>query len=72
MQQTNSTPLGLQRFRRIKRDPVKLTALLYLREVLLTEQYEQAFDIIAIAREFGAESFEIQNLLEDPRRMPKA
>ena len=71
MQQTNQPP-ELQRFRRIRRNPVKLTALLYLREVLLREVYEEAADIIAIAKEFGAEPFEIDFLLEDPRRFPKA
>jgi hypothetical protein len=56
----------------IKRNPVKLTALLYLREVLITEAYEEAAAIIAIAKEFGAQAFEIDYILEDPRRMPKA
>ena len=72
MQQTNQPPGLQQRFRRIRRNPVKFTALLYLREVLLKEAYEEAADIIAIAKEFGAEPFEIDFLLEDPRRFPKA
>ena len=58
--------------RKIKRDPVKLTALLYLREALLTEKYEECREIIAIAREFGAGDFEIQNILEYPRRPVRA
>ena len=55
---------------RIKKNPVKLTALLYLREALLEERYEECADFITIAREFGANEFEIQYLLEDPRRRP--
>lgn len=53
-----------------KRDPVKLTALLYLREALLEERYEECADFATVAKEFGAREFEVQNLLEDPRRMP--
>lgn len=55
---------------RIKKNPVKLTALLYLREALLEERYEECAEIIAIAHEFGAHDFEIQYLLEDARRRP--
>jgi hypothetical protein len=47
-----------------------LTALLYLREALLQERYEDCAEFINTAREFGAEFFEIQNILEDARRMP--
>lgn len=54
-----------------KRDPVKLTALLYLREALFEENYEECADFVAIAREFGAHEYEIQRLLEDPRRIPR-
>ena len=50
--------------------PVKLTALLYLKEALLKERYEDCAVILAVAREFGAASFEIQDLLEDQRRSP--
>lgn len=64
-------PFRIGRFARIRRDPVKLTALLYLREALLEERYEACAEFIAIAREFGAQPFEIDQLLEDPRRMPK-
>ena len=56
--------------KRIKRDPVKLTALLYLKEALLTEQYENCKEFIEIAKDFGAQDFEIHYLLEDPRRKP--
>ncbi len=57
--------------RRLGRHPVKLTALLYLREALLEERYEECAEMIGIAQEFGAQPFEIQNLLEDPRRIPR-
>lgn len=50
--------------------PVKLTALLYLKEALLKEQYENCKELIAVAEEFGALPYEIQDLLEDPRRNP--
>lgn len=56
--------------RRITKNPVKLTALLYLREALLAEDYEECPVIIQIAREFGAQNFEIINLLEAPTRVP--
>ena len=52
------------------RHPVKVTALMYLREALLNEVYEDCRLAIEIARECGAQEFEIQNLLEDPRRRP--
>ncbi len=50
--------------------PIKLTALLYLREALIKQQYELCPEIISIAREFGAANFEIEDLLEDQRRKP--
>lgn len=50
--------------------PVKLTALWYLKEALVKEDYEICSDLIAIAKEFGANDFEIYALLEDPRRNP--
>ncbi|MBI1977554.1 MAG: hypothetical protein HYS55_02255 [Candidatus Omnitrophica bacterium] len=56
--------------RRTSKHPVKLTALLYLREALLDEVYEECPFAIEVAKEFGAQDFEIQNLLEDPRRNP--
>jgi len=57
--------------RLIRKNPVKLTALLYLREALIKENYEACPNYIAIAREFGASDFEIRTLLEDARRLPK-
>jgi len=67
---TRANILRFPRLRRARRNPVKLTALLYLREALLEERYEDCAQIIAIAREFGAQILEIQDLLEDPRRHP--
>ena len=62
---------GFRKVRWIVKNPVKLTALLYLREALQKERYEECAELIEIAREFGARPFEILNLLEDPRRMPQ-
>ena len=61
----------LWRRRRTSKHPVKLTALAYLREALLNEAYEDCAVAIEVAKEFGAEEFEILNLLEDPRRKPE-
>ena len=66
-----SNASGLWNRRRTSRHPVKLTALLYLKEALLNEVYEDCPLAIEIATEFGAEDFEIENLLEDPRRNPE-
>ena len=63
---------GIARYRRRSRDPVKLTALIYLREALIAERYEDCTDFIAIAKEFGAYDAEIRALLEDPRRHPNS
>lgn len=52
------------------KDPVRLTALLYLREALQAERYEDCKDIISIAFEFGATANDVQSLLEDSRRKP--
>ena len=54
----------------MNRNPVKLTALLYLKEALVRQQYEHCRDIIAVAKEFGAADVEVQDLLEDQRRTP--
>jgi hypothetical protein len=65
--------IGLKKeknLKRVARDPVKLTALLYLREALLEQRYEECRAFIEVAEEFGAQDFEIQYLLEDPRRIP--
>jgi hypothetical protein len=60
------------KYRRRTRDPVKLTALIYLREALISERYEDCADCIAIAKEFGALDEEIRVLLEDSRRHPSS
>ena len=60
----------LWRRRRTSRHPVKMTALLYLKEALLNEGYEECPLAIQIAKEFGAQDFEVIDLLEDPRRKP--
>lgn len=60
------------KYKRRVRDPVKLTALVYLREALLEEKYEDCFEFIAIAREFGALDEEIRVLLENPKRHPNS
>lgn len=56
---------------RVRRHPVKLTALLYLRDALRAERYEDCPLFAAVAREFGAHAREIEELLEDPRRTPR-
>jgi hypothetical protein len=56
--------------RLVAKHPLKLTALLYLREALLKEDYETCAQIVQIAKEFGAADFEVDYLLEDPRRSP--
>jgi hypothetical protein len=56
---------------RVRRHPVKLTALLYLREALRAQRYELCPEFIAAAKEFGAKEQEITELLEDSRRMPR-
>lgn len=53
-------------FLRANKDPVKLTALLYLREALLAERYEECAEFVQTAREFGALEKEIQSILENP------
>jgi len=44
--------------------PVGFTALLYLKEALKLERYEDCQSFIDVSREFGAEEWEIQNLLK--------
>lgn len=71
MNATTGTNIS-SRYRSRSRDPVKLTALIYLREALVSERYEECAEIIAIAKEFGALDAEIRILLEDPRRHPQS
>ena len=56
--------------RLVMKHPVKLTALLYLKEAIAKQKYETCAEIIAVAKEFGAADFEVRDLLEDPRRSP--
>ena len=65
-----TTKRKYRRFKKVVKNPIKLTALYYLRESLMKENYEQCAEIIGIAKEFGASPFEIQLLLEDPYRFP--
>ena len=44
--------------------PLGLTALVYLKEALDAEKYEDCQTFIDIAQEFGAEGWEIQNVLK--------
>ena len=50
--------------------PIRITALLALKQALLQEKYEECAEIIAVAKEFGAADQEVYYLLEDPRRNP--
>ena len=56
---------------RIQKNPIKLTALLYLKEALKKERYEECPELIRVAKEFGAQDREVEELLEDPRRTPR-
>lgn len=51
---------------------LKITALQYLKEALIGENYEECPELITAALGFGARENEIRNLLEDPRRTPGA
>lgn len=44
--------------------PVRLTALIYLRETLKAEIYEECAALIEIAKEFGACEEEIESVLD--------
>ena len=63
---------AIYRCGRKNRDPVKLTALLCLRESLIGERYEECGEFVAIAREFGALASEIKAIVENPRRHPQS
>ncbi|MBI3292929.1 MAG: hypothetical protein HYZ73_09025 [Elusimicrobia bacterium] len=56
---------------RVAKNPVKLTALLYFKEALLKQRYELCPGFLEVAREFGVQEREIEELLEDPRRTPR-
>ncbi len=70
MLKTQKVSYGIWGRRPMSKHPVKLTALLYLKEAVYKEQYEVCPEYISVAREFGAQDYEIQDLLEDPRRSP--
>jgi len=53
----------------VRQDPVKLTALLYLREALLKEKYEDCAVLVTEAKQLGADAYEIQDILENPQRL---
>ena len=55
----------------LEKHPLRLTALLYLREELTRENYEICHEIIDLALEFGASDLDIRLVLEDPRRIPQ-
>ena len=70
MLRTQISSYGVGRRQPMSKHPVKLTALLYLKEALQRERYEICEGFIEVAQEFGAQDYEIQDLLEDPRRSP--
>jgi len=72
MAQTANPGRPRSRLIRQRRDPLRLTALLYLREALIKERYEECAEMIEIAHEFGATPMEVQFLLEDVRRTPQS
>ena len=63
-------PAGEGKRTRKSSHPLKITALWYLKEALVREKYEKCAEIVALAKEFGAADFEVDDLLEDPRRSP--
>ncbi len=53
----------------IARDEVlKATVLLYFKEALLTERYEECAELIRIAKGFGAERSEISGVIAESNR----
>jgi len=71
MAQTTFSRSSRNRIRQY-RNPLRLTALLYLREALQTERYEECAELIRFAKRFGARNGDIRSLLEDARRFPRA
>ncbi len=63
-------PAGENKRTKSSSHPLKVTALWYLKEALVREQYEKCSEIVALAKEFGAAEYEVGDLLEDPRRSP--
>ena len=48
---------------------VVMTALVYLREALAMEQYEECRQIITLAQEFGATELQIQQTLQADQQL---
>ncbi len=46
-------------------EPLKLTALLYLREALEKESYEDCAEIVGAAKEFGAQTSDIRSVIAE-------
>ena len=46
-------------------DVLKATALLYLQDALVSEQYEDAPELIATAKKFGAQQGEISKVIAE-------
>lgn len=53
----------LARGARSRAHPVKLTALLYLREALNEERYEEMAELVEIAKDFGTDYWELRKVL---------
>jgi len=47
----------------LKDDTLKITALLYLKEALITEQYEKCAELIRKAKRFGAQQEDISHVI---------
>ena len=47
----------------VARHPVQLTALLYLRDILRDQRFEEAPELLALAREFGAPEHDVEKVL---------
>lgn len=45
--------------------PVLLTAMVYLRDALVAERYEECAGLIEIAKEFGANTWDLHSILTD-------
>lgn len=58
------TNAGQQTTSGLDLSPLKLTALTYLAEARIKEDYEQMADIVQSAKEFGASMREIKTVLE--------
>ena len=66
MNQTNFTKNN--RITNYLEHPVKVTALQYLKEALRTERYEDCWEILTVAKEFGANNAEIRAVIDHSAR----